>query len=144
MLVSSLCSACGNSMQGAFVCALGTVFHLNCFKCLVCVVCSALITQTNDLPSCPRIVAMSLHQSFFPLTVPTGNNNPFVRGCYNRFSLLVGTENKGGLEVREILTTVYREFSGCAHRCAGKLKRREQDRASPKRRGRVRSGTAEE
>jgi hypothetical protein len=29
------CSACGKNMQGAFVRALGTVFHLNCFKCMV-------------------------------------------------------------------------------------------------------------
>ena len=36
-----------------------------------------------------------------------------------------GTEN--GSEVGGILTTVHREFGGCAHRCAGKPKRREQD-----------------
>jgi len=29
------CSSCGQPMQGAFVRALGTVFHLNCFKCMV-------------------------------------------------------------------------------------------------------------
>ena len=29
------CSACGKAMQGAFVRALGTVYHLNCFKCMV-------------------------------------------------------------------------------------------------------------
>ena len=64
--------------------------------------------------------------------------------CYDRFSSPVGTENRGGLEVREILTTVHREFGGCTHCCTGKPKRREQDRASPRRRGRARSGTAEE
>ena len=36
-----------------------------------------------------------------------------------------GTEN--GSEVRGILTTAHQEFSGCAHRCVGKPKRREQD-----------------
>lgn len=30
------CSACGKPMQGPFVRALGAVFHLNCFKCMVC------------------------------------------------------------------------------------------------------------
>jgi len=30
-----ICSACGKAMQGQFVRALGTVFHLNCFKCMV-------------------------------------------------------------------------------------------------------------
>ena len=63
--------------------------------------------------------------------------------CYDRFSSPVGTENRGGSEVEEILTTVHREFGGCTHRCAGKPKRREQDRADPRRRGRARSGTAE-
>ena len=31
----SACSSCGKVMQGPFVRALGTVFHLNCFKCMV-------------------------------------------------------------------------------------------------------------
>ena len=67
-----------------------------------------------------------------------------VASCYDQFSLLVGTENKGDSEVGEILTTAYREFGGCAHHCAGKPKRREQDQASLRRRGHVQSGTAEE
>ena len=65
------------------------------------------------------------------------------RSCYDRFSSPVGTENRGGSEVEEILTAAHREFGGCAHCCAGKLKRRDQDRASPRRRGHARSGTAE-
>jgi hypothetical protein len=32
---SRLCSACSKAVQGPFVRALGAVFHLNCFKCLV-------------------------------------------------------------------------------------------------------------
>ena len=63
--------------------------------------------------------------------------------CYDRFSSPVGTENRDGSEVEEILTAVHREFGGCAHHCVGKPKRRDQDRASPRRRGRARSGTAE-
>ena len=50
--------------------------------------------------------------------------------------------NRNGLEVREILTTAHQEFDGCAHCCAGKLKRREQDQAIPRRRGHIQSGTA--
>ena len=47
--------------------------------------------------------------------------------CYDRFSSLVGRRNRGGSEVGEILTTAHQEFGGCAHRCAGKPKCREQD-----------------
>ena len=47
--------------------------------------------------------------------------------CYDRFSSPVRTENRDGSEVGEILTAAHREFGGCAHRCTGKLKRREQD-----------------
>ena len=64
--------------------------------------------------------------------------------CYDRFSSPVRMENRGGSEVKEILTAAHREFGGCAHRCTGKPKCRDQDRASPRRRGRARSGTAEE
>ena len=64
--------------------------------------------------------------------------------CYDWFSSPVGTENRGSSEVGGILTTAHREFSGCAHHCAGKPKRRDQDQASLRRRGRARSGTAEE
>ena len=49
------------------------------------------------------------------------------RKCYDRFSSLVGTENRGGSEVEEILTAAHQEFGGCAHRCVRKPKRREQD-----------------
>ncbi|KAL0953576.1 hypothetical protein HGRIS_004792 [Hohenbuehelia grisea] len=35
-ILSSACSSCGKTMSGPFVRALGTVFHLNCFKCLDC------------------------------------------------------------------------------------------------------------
>ena len=65
------------------------------------------------------------------------------RICYDRFSSPVGTENRDGSEVGGILTIAHREFGGCAHRCAGKPKCRDQDRASPRRRGRARLGTAE-
>ena len=48
--------------------------------------------------------------------------------CVLRLVLLAGQgQNRDGSEVRKILTTVHREFSDCAHRCAGKPKCREQD-----------------
>lgn len=34
------CAACGKAMQGAFVRALGAVYHLQCFKCMVSITCS--------------------------------------------------------------------------------------------------------
>lgn len=63
-LSSSPCSACGNSMQGAFVRALGTVFHLNCFKCL----------------DCGDVVA----SKFFPIDGPEGKQQPLCEKDYFR------------------------------------------------------------
>ena len=85
--------------------------------------------------ACPPL-AMTCHDDMFAKT------KHII--CYDRFSSLVGTENRGGSEVEEILTAAHREFGGCAQRCAGKPKCRDQDRASPRRRGHARSGTAEE
>ena len=109
-----------------------------------------LILQLVDkLKGCKLFTKMDLHWGYNNVRVKEGNEwkAAFVmhKGafCYNRFPSLVGTENRGGSEVKEILTTAYREFGGCAHRCMGKPKRREQDRAGPRRRGRARSGTAE-
>ena len=56
------------------------------------------------------------------IVVPTSMSN-----CYDRFSSPVGTENRDGSEVEEILTIVHRGFGGCTHRCAGKPKHREKD-----------------
>ena len=44
-------------------------------------------------------------------------------------------QNRDGSKVGEILTTVHQEFGGCAHHHVGKPKCREQDQASPRRRG---------
>ena len=77
------------------------------------------------------------------LRTPDPDHARSLPTCYDQFSSPVGTENRDGLKVEEILTAAHREFSGCAHRCAGKPKRRDQDRASPRRRGHARSGTAE-
>ena len=68
---------------------------------------------------------------------------PKTGSCYDWFSSPVRMENRGGSEVGKILTAAYQEFGGCAHRCAGKPERREQDRASQRRRGCARSGIPE-
>ncbi|KAF9453572.1 hypothetical protein P691DRAFT_800196 [Macrolepiota fuliginosa MF-IS2] len=68
-LASSTCSACGKVMQGQFVRALGTVFHLNCFKCM----------------DCGEVVA----QKFFPVEGPEGKQYPLCeRDYFRRLNLI--------------------------------------------------------
>ncbi|KAF5383736.1 hypothetical protein D9615_003521 [Tricholomella constricta] len=63
------CSACGKAMQGPFVRALGTVFHLNCFKCM----------------DCGDVVA----SKFFPIEGPDGRQNPLCeRDYFRRLNLI--------------------------------------------------------
>ena len=88
----------------------------------------------GSLASCIGKVLVVIKKSFdsFPcvcnkVTLPVISPLPDLDVCYNRFSSPVGTENRGGSEVEEILTAAHREFGGCAHRCAGKPKCREQD-----------------
>ncbi|KAI9464198.1 hypothetical protein HD554DRAFT_2222214 [Boletus coccyginus] len=77
-LSSSPCSACGLAMQGAFVRALGTVFHLNCFKCL----------------DCGDVVAAK----FFPIDGPDGKQQPLCeRDYFRRLNLICA---KCGLALR--------------------------------------------
>lgn len=74
----SPCSACGNTMQGAFVRALGTVYHLNCFKCL----------------DCGDVVA----SKFFPIDGPDGKQHPLCeRDYFRRLNLICA---KCGLALR--------------------------------------------
>lgn len=66
-------------MQGAFVRALGTVYHLNCFKCMVS------LLSTSDLrlhcrQSVDRIVVPWSHPSSFRSMDPTANNIRYARG----------------------------------------------------------------
>ena len=79
-------------------------------------------------------------QPLLPTTLHLPQQPFHQRFCYDRFSLPVGDRTENGLEVGKILTAAHRKFSGCA----GKPKCREQDQASPRRRGHARSGTAEE
>ncbi|EPQ56467.1 hypothetical protein GLOTRDRAFT_75157 [Gloeophyllum trabeum ATCC 11539] len=58
-IASASCAACGKPMQGAFVRALGTVYHLNCFKCMDCgtVVASKFFpieSEGKQSPLCER------------------------------------------------------------------------------------------
>ena len=97
-----------------------------------------LLATINELPT-PTSIFIDNQAAILAGERPTSKPGH----CYDRFSSPVGTENRGGSEVGEILTAAHREFGGCVHRCVGKPKRRDQDRASPRRRGRARSGTAE-
>ncbi|EGN96591.1 hypothetical protein SERLA73DRAFT_170041 [Serpula lacrymans var. lacrymans S7.3] len=75
---SSICSACGNPMQGAFVRALGTVYHLNCFKCM----------------DCGDVVA----SKFFPIDGPDNKQQPLCeRDYFRRLNLICA---KCGLALR--------------------------------------------
>ncbi|KAF8449038.1 hypothetical protein L210DRAFT_1054725 [Boletus edulis BED1] len=77
-LSSSSCLACGLAMQGAFVRALGTVFHLNCFKCM----------------DCGDVVAAK----FFPIDGPDGKQQPLCeRDYFRRLNLICA---KCGLALR--------------------------------------------
>ncbi|ETW79001.1 hypothetical protein HETIRDRAFT_323512, partial [Heterobasidion irregulare TC 32-1] len=64
-----ICSACGQTMQGAFVRALGTVFHLQCFKCM----------------DCGTVVA----SKFFPIDGNDGKQQPLCeRDYFRRLNLI--------------------------------------------------------
>src|ERR1700761_8002834 len=76
-------------MQGPFVRALGTVFHLNCFKCNVrCFYIeigapiSLLIARLQD---CGDVVA----SKFFPIEGPDGKQRPLCeRDYFRRLNLI--------------------------------------------------------
>ena len=104
----------------------------------------ALLASYSSIPSPPSTRHRHRGRRACRCLSPCSFSFAIVATCYDRFSSPVGTENRGGSEVEEILTAAHREFGGCAHCCAGKPKRREQDQADPRRRGRARSGTAEE
>ncbi|KAL6304596.1 hypothetical protein BKA93DRAFT_269479 [Sparassis latifolia] len=68
-IASTPCSACGKAMQGAFVRALGTVYHLQCFKCM----------------DCGTVVA----SKFFPIDGPDGRQHPLCeRDYFRRLNLI--------------------------------------------------------
>ncbi|CAL1714706.1 unnamed protein product [Somion occarium] len=66
---TTTCTACGKAMQGAFVRALGAVYHLNCFKCM----------------DCGTVVA----SKFFPIDGPDGKQHPLCeRDYFRRLNLI--------------------------------------------------------
>ncbi|KAJ7180546.1 LIM domain-containing protein [Mycena filopes] len=68
-LSSASCASCGKPMQGPFVRALGTVFHLNCFKCM----------------DCGDVVA----SKFFPIEGPDAKQYPLCeRDYFRRLNLI--------------------------------------------------------
>jgi len=82
----SICSACEKSIQGAFVRALGTVYHLNCFKCMVGIdnVLVVLILWST-LQDCGDVVA----SKFFPIDGPDGKQRPLCeRDYFHRLNLI--------------------------------------------------------
>ena len=73
------CSACGKAMQGAFVRALGTVYHLNCFKCMV-----SLLSAPDYRPHCRQPVNRTVAPSSLPSSSrsmdPTASSIHYARG----------------------------------------------------------------
>ncbi|GJE90959.1 RhoGAP-domain-containing protein [Phanerochaete sordida] len=68
-IASSTCTACGKAMAGAFVRALGAVYHLNCFTCM----------------DCGAVVA----SKFFPIDGPDGKQHPLCeRDYFRRLNLI--------------------------------------------------------
>ncbi|EKM81832.1 hypothetical protein AGABI1DRAFT_118900 [Agaricus bisporus var. burnettii JB137-S8] len=68
-LASTTCSACGKPMHGQFVRALGSVYHLDCFKCV----------------DCGEVVALK----FFPIEGSDGKQFPLCeRDCFRRLNLI--------------------------------------------------------
>lgn len=73
-------------MQGAFVRALGAVYHLNCFKCMVrhpypCVT----FNYSKVYQDCGTVVA----SKFFPIDGPDGKQHPLCeRDYFRRLNLI--------------------------------------------------------
>ncbi|KAL4268903.1 RhoGAP-domain-containing protein [Pleurotus pulmonarius] len=68
-IASSACASCGKPMSGSFVRALGTVFHLDCFKCM----------------DCGEVVA----NKFFPFEGSEGSQQPLCeRDYFRRLNLI--------------------------------------------------------
>ncbi|TDL24068.1 RhoGAP-domain-containing protein [Rickenella mellea] len=68
---STVCSSCSLPLEGAFVRALGNVWHLQCFKC----------------KDCDAVVA----SKFFPIDGPDGKQQPLCeRDYFRRLSLICG------------------------------------------------------
>lgn len=73
-------------MQGQFVRALGTVFHLNCFKCMVN---SFVLSADNFRLTLPQDCGEVVAQKFFPIEGAEGKQHPLCeRDYFRRLNLI--------------------------------------------------------
>lgn len=83
----TVCAACSLPLEGAFVRALGNVWHLPCFKCRVSVAlyfCELLISFFF-YQECDVVVA----SKFFPIEGPDGKQQPLCeRDYFGRLNLI--------------------------------------------------------
>lgn len=94
-------------MQGAFVRALGTVFHLNCFKCMVrrfrSLTHSSFIHR-SIAQDCGDVVA----SKFFPIEGSEGKQQPLCeRDYFRRLNLICA---KCGMALRGSYITACSKF----------------------------------
>lgn len=105
---STVCSSCSLPLEGAFVRALGNVWHLQCFKCKVRVP-TRCMSGRDDLTchllkDCDAVVA----SKFFPIDGPDGKQQPLCeRDYFRRLSLICG---KCGQALRGSYITACSEF----------------------------------
>ena len=77
-------------MQGAFVRALGAVFHLNCFKCMVRLFFVPFTVSTvHDRLSIPQDCGDVVASKFFPIEGQDGKQHPLCeRDYFRRLNLI--------------------------------------------------------
>ena len=84
--VYRLCLACGQPMNGQFIHALEAAFHLNCFKCLVCVLPGFLYTIVIQMVMVDHIFSQDcgavIASKFFPINSPDGKQQPLCERDY--------------------------------------------------------------
>ncbi|KAF9365826.1 hypothetical protein BGX34_008157, partial [Mortierella sp. NVP85] len=85
---SQKCGKCDLQMKGSFVRALGSTFHLDCFKCM----------------DCGQVVA----SKFFPITEPDGKQYPLCERDYFRRLNLVCQSCGGALRGSYITALDYK------------------------------------
>ena len=101
-------------MQGAFVRALGAVFHLNCFKCMVRPRLSPFtVYMTYDRVSLPQDCGDVVASKFFPIEGPDGKQHPLCeRDYFRRLNLICA---KCGMALRGSYITACSTSTSYAH-----------------------------
>lgn len=100
-------------MQGAFVRALGTVYHLQCFKCMVR---HFLSSSIPPMATCQVLTAVPLQDcgtvvasKFFPIDGPDGKQQPLCeRDYFRRLNLICA---KCGMALRGSYITACSPFT---------------------------------